>query len=61
MPSPINTYGRTKLQGEKAIRAVGGAYLILRTGWVYGLLRESFITKVLRWTREQEGVRIVED
>ena len=50
-PGPINTYGRTKLEGEQAIQAVGGAYLILRTGWVYCLHRECFVTKVLRWVR----------
>ncbi|MFV2044510.1 MAG: dTDP-4-dehydrorhamnose reductase, partial [Anaerolineales bacterium] len=60
-PKPINTYGRTKLEGEQAIQAVGGAYIILRTSWVYSLRRESFVSKVLRWAREQEVLHVVED
>ena len=60
-PNPLNVYGQTKLEGERAIRAIGGAYLILRTSWVYSLRRESFVTKVLRWAREQEIVRVVSD
>lgn len=35
-PCPINIYGKTKLAGEEAIRAVGLPYLIFRTAWVYG-------------------------
>jgi dTDP-4-dehydrorhamnose reductase len=61
IPNPLNVYGRTKLTGEEAIRDVGGAYLILRTSWVYSLRRGSFITKVLQWARERPVLRIVED
>jgi dTDP-4-dehydrorhamnose reductase len=60
-PNPINVYGKTKLAGEEAIRAVGGAYLILRTSWVYSLRGDSFVTKVLAWARERPELRIVED
>ena len=34
-PNPINAYGRTKLEGERAIQQTGSSYLILRTAWVY--------------------------
>lgn len=60
-PDPINVYGKSKLAGEEAIRAVGGAYLILRTSWVYSLRRDCFVTKVLRWARERDTLRVVED
>jgi dTDP-4-dehydrorhamnose reductase len=60
-PNPINVYGETKLAGEKAVQAVGGAYLIFRTSWVYSLRRPCFVTKVLQWAREQETLRIVDD
>ena len=29
-PTPINVYGRSKLRGEEAIAAIGGASLTLR-------------------------------
>jgi len=60
-PNPINVYGRSKLEGERAVQSVGGAYLIFRTSWVYSLRRECFVTKVLRWAREKETLRIVDD
>ncbi len=60
-PNPINTYGQTKLEGEQAVLAAGGTSLILRTSWVYSLEGESFVTKVLRWSRQQETMRIVTD
>jgi dTDP-4-dehydrorhamnose reductase len=60
-PNPINVYGETKLAGEKAVQAVDGAYLIFRTSWVYSLWRPCFVTKVLKWAREQEMLRIVDD
>ena len=58
-PNPINQYGKSKLAGERAIEQVGGAYLILRTSWVYSLRRDSFVTKVLAWARSQATLHVV--
>lgn len=60
-PSPLSVYGRSKLEGERAIQVAGGAYLILRTSWVYSLRRDSFVTKVLSWARQQETIKVVSD
>jgi dTDP-4-dehydrorhamnose reductase len=60
-PNPLNVYGRSKLEGEQAIQAAGGAYLILRTAWVYSTRRGGFVTKVLEWARQQTSLHIVED
>lgn len=60
-PNPINVYGQSKLGGERAIMGMGGAFLILRTSWVYSLRRDSFVTKVMEWARHQTKLRIVED
>ena len=48
-PNPINVYGETKLEGERAVEAVRGNYLILRTSWVYSMRGHSFLNKVLHW------------
>jgi dTDP-4-dehydrorhamnose reductase len=61
VPNPLGVYGRSKLEGERAIEQVGGAYLILRTSWVYSLRRDSFVTKVLQWSRKQSSLRVVDD
>ena len=60
-PNPLNVYGQSKLAGERAIQEVGGSYLILRTSWVYSVRRDSFVTKVLEWSRTQTSLRIVRD
>lgn len=60
-PNPINVYGKTKLEGENAIRAIDGDYLILRTSWVYSMRMRSFPAKVLEWARKQKVMRIVDD
>ena len=60
-PNPINVYGKSKLAGEQAIEQTGGSYLILRTSLLYSLRGESFVTNVLKWSRQQETMRIVTD
>lgn len=60
-PHPLGVYGQSKLAGEQAIQQIGGAYLILRTAWVYSLRRDSFVTKVLQWARQQRTLRLATD
>ncbi len=60
-PNPINLYGQSKLEGERAILANGCLHLIFRTSWVYSLRGNGFVSKVLRWAREKETLRIVDD
>jgi dTDP-4-dehydrorhamnose reductase len=61
IPNPLNHYGRSKLEGERLVQAGGGAFLILRTSWVYSLRKGGFVNKVLEWARQQEKLRIVDD
>ena len=35
-PAPIMVYGRTKLDGERAVRAEHGQHYIVRAGWMFG-------------------------
>ncbi|NIM93304.1 MAG: dTDP-4-dehydrorhamnose reductase [Anaerolineales bacterium] len=60
-PNPINVYGRSKLEGEHAVQDVGASHIILRTSWLYSMRGPSFPNKVLRWAREQDVLRIVDD
>ena len=60
-PNPINTYGRTKREGEDAVRVVGGRHLILRTSWVYSARRSNFLLSMLRLADEQDTLTVVDD
>lgn len=60
-PAPQNVYGASKLAGERAIASVGGGYLVLRTGWVYGARGNNFLRTIRRLAREREEIRVVCD
>ena len=60
-PNPINAYGRSKLAGEAAIAAVGGAYLILRTSWLYDMRGHNFLVTMLRAAEERDELCVVDD
>jgi len=59
--NPVSVYGKSKLAGEDAIRAVGLPYLILRTSWVYGAYGKNFLKTILRLAAEREKLTIVGD
>jgi len=59
--NPLNVYGKSKLAGEENILQTGDAFLILRTSWVYSLQGNSFVNKVLEWSRKNKTLKIVSD
>jgi dTDP-4-dehydrorhamnose reductase len=59
--APLNVYGATKLEGERAIAAAGGHALIFRTSWVYGLRGRNFLLTIRRLAAERDELRIVAD
>ena len=60
-PNPISHYGRTKLDGERAVAASGCRHLILRTSWVYGPRATNFYRIILRKAQTGEVMRMVDD
>jgi dTDP-4-dehydrorhamnose reductase len=58
---PINVYGTTKLEGERAIQAKGCSHLIFRTSWVYGMRGSNFLPTMRRLMRERPELKIVAD
>ena len=58
---PINTYGRSKANGERAVAAAHPRHVILRTSWVYSPFNRNFVRTMLDLARKQSEVRVVAD
>lgn len=60
-PNPLNVYGLSKLAGERAIRQIDCAHLILRTSWVYAERGRNFFLAMRRLLAEKRELRVVSD
>jgi dTDP-4-dehydrorhamnose reductase len=60
-PAPLGVYGRSKLEGERAIEASGCRYLIFRTSWVYGPAGRNFLHAILAAAKTRPELRVVDD
>jgi len=60
-PDPLSVYGRSKLEGERAVIASGCRHLTLRTSWVYGTRGRNFLLTMLRFAGEGRALRVVDD
>lgn len=58
---PVNEYGRTKLEGERTVAGVNRNSYIVRSSWIFGVGKDSFISTVHRRLRAGERVRAVAD
>ncbi len=60
--APNGVYGKTKLDGEKALLHVSPANsIIIRTSWVYSSFGANFVKTMLRLGREKEQLGVIYD
>jgi len=60
-PNPINTYGKTKLEGEQLLARSGCEYCIVRVEWTYGSAGNNFVTKLIQRAKSQDTLKVVDD
>jgi len=65
-PFPVNTYGRSKLEGERLVRAAGPDHVVVRSSGLYGVAGSSgkggnFVETMLRLARAGRDITVVDD
>jgi len=58
---PINVYGRSKLEGERAAIDSGARALIVRTSWLFGPGGKNFVDTIASKLERGESLRVVDD
>lgn len=59
--TPTGVYGKTKLEGEQHIEAVGCDYIIIRTAWLYSEFGRNFVKTMLNLTATKPKLTVVFD
>ena len=59
--TPTGVYGRTKLEGEECIKAVGCDHVIIRTAWLYSEFGKNFVKTMLHLTATKPKLNVVFD
>ncbi|MCM8831499.1 MAG: dTDP-4-dehydrorhamnose reductase [Candidatus Omnitrophica bacterium] len=59
-PSPINFYGKTKLEAEKEVLRLK-KYIIIRTSWLYGPGGKNFIETIAKLAKQKKVIEVVND
>lgn len=58
---PASVYGRTKLEGERAVLAANPSAMIIRTAWLYSTFGNNFVKTMLRLGREKSELGVIFD
>jgi dTDP-4-dehydrorhamnose reductase len=60
---PISYYGKTKLEGEKAVMRTTDQHLIIRTAWLYGINGNNFLKTMLKlsFRSTDNKIKVVND
>lgn len=59
--NPLSVYGQTKLKGEQAIAERLNRYFIIRTSWLYSEHGSNFMKTIIKLSKNNETLSIVED
>lgn len=58
---PLNVYGQSKLDGERAVSRILDSYFIVRTAWVFGENGNNFVKAMLKAAKSCSEVQVVND
>ncbi len=59
--APIGVYGKTKADGEAAVRQNLKEHYIIRTAWLYGWAGKNFVYTMIKAMNTYDSVKVVND
>lgn len=59
--NPINSYGESKLAGERYLRESSDRFILIRTAWLYGRNGKNFVRTILEKTKTAKTLDVVQD
>jgi dTDP-4-dehydrorhamnose reductase len=59
--NPINTYGASKMAGERYLRSLSDNYILIRTSWLYGAKGKNFVQTILDKAKTKSKLTVVDD
>ena len=59
--NPLSAYGKSKLESEKAVRENAPNYIMVRTGWLFGIKGASFIKSIISQALTKKTLRVADD
>lgn len=59
--APLNVYGQSKLEGERAVAEHLRKFFIVRTSWLFGISGSNFVNTMLRIGKTHDEIRVVND
>lgn len=59
--APLNVYGQSKLDGERAVSDATDRYFIVRIAWVFGKNGKNFIRTMLNVGKNHDELNVVDD
>ena len=61
IPRPMGVYGKSKLEGERAVQECHGKHIIIRTSWLYSVYGRNFLKTMLQLGKERVELRVIND
>jgi dTDP-4-dehydrorhamnose reductase len=59
--NPVNTYGASKLEGERLVLQNNPLAQVIRTSWVYSTHGNNFVKTMIRLMKERDSINVVQD
>ena len=59
--SPLNVYGKSKLEGERGVIQTGIPHVILRTSGVFSLRGNNFLLTMQKLAKNRKQIKVVDD